>query len=125
MGAAAIALALASLAGERIGAGLRRLTESAAAIRQGDLDVSAGLTTDDELGAPGTTFDALARSLRTIPQDPRAAAHDVAPLRGPAEPAAAGTGEALVGEDGQGRVAAVNAPAGELSTPPAPRGPAP
>src|SRR3546814_6342785 len=68
MGAAAIALALASLAGERIGAGLRRLTESAAAIRQGDLDVSAGGTTDDALGALGSPFDAMAGSLPTLPQ---------------------------------------------------------
>src|SRR3546814_20876868 len=52
MGAAAIALALASLAGERIGAGLRRLPANAAAIRQRNHDVSGGCPPTTPWAAP-------------------------------------------------------------------------
>lgn len=113
-GGTVLALLLAALVGDRIGAGIRRLTTTAEAIQQGRLGVRSGLQSRDEIGVLGATFDSMASSIEDKTEALRQAADEEAQLRGRVEAIVAGMGEALVAFDARGHITDFNAAAEDL-----------
>jgi two-component system, OmpR family, phosphate regulon sensor histidine kinase PhoR len=119
LGASLLALVVALAVGDRIGAGLRRLTLAAEGIQRGDLTVRASVRSEDEIGVLGGTFDSMATSIESLADELRQAADDEAQLRNRLEAVVAGMGEALIAVDGNGRVTTFNRAAEELVGKPA------
>jgi PAS domain S-box-containing protein len=119
LGASLLALVVALAVGDRIGAGLRRLTLAAEGIQRGDLSVRAAVRSEDEIGVLGGTFDSMATSIESLADELRQAADDEAQLRNRLEAVVAGMGEALIAVDGDGRVTTFNRAAEELVGKPA------
>jgi two-component system, OmpR family, phosphate regulon sensor histidine kinase PhoR len=114
LGAALLALVLASLVGERIGAGLRALTRAAEDIQTGDLSVRANVRSDDEMGVLGSAFDTMAGSLERITGDLKRSADDEARLRNRVEAIVANMAEALIAVDHEGNITVFNQAAEQL-----------
>ena len=106
-GGTVLALLLAAVVGNRIGSGIRRLTESVEAIQRGELGVRSGVHTEDEVGVLGHTFDSMAASIEEKTDALLEAAARV-------EAIVAGMGEALVAVDAEGRITDFNNAAEEL-----------
>jgi two-component system phosphate regulon sensor histidine kinase PhoR len=114
LGGTLLALLLASVVGDRVGAGLRRLTTAAEAIQRGESGVRAELDATDEVGTLGSAFNSMAVSIEEKTDALRQAADDEARLRNRLEAVVAGMGEALVAIDAEGRVTDFNQAAEEL-----------
>jgi PAS domain S-box-containing protein len=119
LGASLLALVVALAVGDRIGAGLRRLTVAAEGIQAGDLTVRAAVRSEDEIGVLSDTFDSMATSIESLADELKQAADDEAQLRNRLEAIVAGMGEALIAVDVNGRVTAFNRAAEDLVNRPA------
>jgi PAS domain S-box-containing protein len=119
LGASLLALVVALSVGDRIGAGLRRLTAAAEGIQRGDLSVRAAVRSEDEIGVLGETFDSMATSIESLADELRQAADDEAQLRNRLEAVVAGMGEALIAVDSNGRLTTFNKAAEDLVGKPA------
>jgi len=114
LGAALVAVVLASLVGERIGRGLQRLTVAAQRMQAGELDTTVAVRSDDELGALGGAFSTMAGSIRDKNAELRAAAAQEGAVRARLQAVVAGMSEALVAVDPGGAVLEVNRAAEQL-----------
>ncbi|MDQ1418555.1 MAG: two-component system, OmpR family, sensor histidine kinase VicK [Acidimicrobiaceae bacterium] len=115
LGGTLIALGLAVVIGDRITAGLRRLTLVAESIQRGQRGERAGITSDDEVGVLGAAFDSMADSIEEQTRALRAAADDETRLRSRLEAVVAGMGDALVAVDALGKVTDFNQAAEEMT----------
>ncbi|MCU1461178.1 MAG: hypothetical protein JWO37_1253 [Acidimicrobiales bacterium] len=112
--AALVGLAFALAVGERIGAGVGRLTRAAEGIQGGDFGVRAAVQSEDEVGVLGTAFDSMAGSIQSMTSELRHAAEGEARLRSRLEAVLAGMGEAVIAVDADGVVTTFNHAAEEL-----------
>ena len=114
LGGTLLALLFATVVGDRIGAGLRRLTVAARGIQRGEVGVRTGFRGEDEVGVLGSAFDSMAGSIEEKTAALRQAADDETRLRNRLEAVVAGMGEALVAVDAEGAVTDLNRAAEEL-----------
>jgi len=111
LGVTIIVLVLAWLSGRRITRPIRQLTHAAVAVSEGNLDASAPVSGDDEVGRLGDTFNQMTSAIRRMTGDLRTAAHEEHHLRERIEKIIQSMADALIAVDGEARVVAFNAEA--------------
>jgi PAS domain S-box-containing protein len=114
LGGTVLALGLAAITGDRITAGVRRLTDVAQRIQEGRISERAGVVSDDEVGTLAGAFDAMVSSVEEKNAALRDAADDETRLRNRLEAVVAGMGDALVAVDATGRITDFNRAAEDL-----------
>ncbi|HVM19010.1 MAG TPA: ATP-binding protein [Egibacteraceae bacterium] len=113
VGALLAGLAAAVISG-RLVAPIRRLTEAAAAVREGNLEVAPAVDSTDEVGALGRTFNEMTRSLATQSAQLRDAAAIQTRLRGRLEALTSSMSDGLVAVNPDGKVVTFNPAAQRL-----------
>jgi PAS domain S-box-containing protein len=114
LGGTLLALGAASVIGDRITAGIRRLTRVARSIQGGSTAARSGMAGTDEVGVLGSVFDSMVDSLADQTTALQQAASTEARLRSRLEAVVAGMGDALVATDVDGRITDFNRAAEEL-----------
>jgi PAS domain S-box-containing protein len=115
LGGTLLAFGLAAVIGDRITAGLRRLTYTARSIQRGEIGQRAEIGGEDEVGVLGAAFDSMAASIEEKTGALQVAADDETRLRNRLEAVVAGMGDALVAIDSDGRITDFNQAAEELT----------
>jgi len=111
LGITIIVLVLAWLSGRRLTRPIRELTHAAVAVREGNLDATAPVSGDDEVGRLGDTFNQMTSSIRRMTGDLRTAAHEEHHLRERIEKIIQSMADALIAVDREARIVAFNAEA--------------
>jgi PAS domain S-box-containing protein len=114
LGGAVLALLSASVVGERIGGGLRRLTLAAGTMRSGNTGVRTKIRSEDEVGALSEAFDSMASSREESDVALAEAADHETVMANRLAAIVAGMGEALIAVDESGAITEFNAAAVEL-----------
>lgn len=108
MAAGAVAVVLAWLSGRRITRPIQELTATAGEVREGNLEVVAPVTGEDEVGRLGETFNEMTSSLLRMTNDLREAAVEEHQLRARIETIIQSMADGLVAVDASKRVLAFN-----------------
>ncbi len=108
LGGTILALGLAAFTGDRITAGLRRLTQVADRIQGGNTSERAYIAGDDEVATLGLAFDSMIDSVEEQAGALQAAADDETRLRNRLEAVVAGMTDALVAVDARGLITDFN-----------------
>ncbi|MEA2516906.1 MAG: hypothetical protein QOG16_744, partial [Actinomycetota bacterium] len=115
MGVGMVVLVLAWLSGRRITRPIQLLTETASAVREGDLSVQAPVSGTDEVGQLGETFNEMTSSLFRMTNDLRQAARDEHQLRSQVEAIIESMADGLVAVGPNGDVIAFNREAEQIT----------
>ncbi|MDQ3941351.1 MAG: cell wall metabolism sensor histidine kinase WalK, partial [Actinomycetota bacterium] len=111
----ATALALAWFSGRRITRPIQVLTDTAQAVREGNLQVEAPVSGEDEVGRLGETFNEMTASLFKMTNDLRDAARQEHRLRARIETIIESMADGLVAVDADRKVLAFNREAERLT----------
>ena len=111
----AIVLVLAWASGRRITRPIRMLTDTAQAIREGDLTARTEIQGEDEVGQLGETFNEMTGSLSRMTRDLREAAREEHELRARIEAIIQSMADGLIAVDSERRVLAFNREAEHLT----------
>jgi len=114
LGGTVLALGLAVFTGDRITAGIRRLTDVAARIQGGNTSERSFIAGDDEVAVLGSAFDSMIDSVEEQAGALQSAADDETRLRNRLEAVVAGMTDALLAVDAHGIVSDFNEAAEQL-----------
>ncbi|MGI9017301.1 MAG: ATP-binding protein [Euzebya sp.] len=110
-----LAVVVAAVVTRRFVRPIARLTQVADLVGAGDLGSRAGITSPDEVGVLGATFDEMVESLSEQQRDLTVSAQREARLRGRLESMTTSMSDGLIAVDGAGRIITFN-PAAQAMT---------